>query len=197
MLDDEEGGRRRLDRRQLLKWAARAGGGLPLLWTVAAARARQRKERPADDPAKVLSLSARGRRTLAAVQERLLPSGPGSPGAREVNATDYLLRVAAEPSTSPRERRDLRRGLRRVDALARETEGQPFAELPDERKDLVLRALQGGAEGEPFLELLLVYTLEALLGDPVYGGNPGEVGWGWLQHAPGSPRPARPWRPPA
>jgi gluconate 2-dehydrogenase gamma chain len=31
--------------------------------------------------------------------------------------------------------------------------------------------------------------MEALLTDPAYGGNPGGIGWRWLQHVPGYPRP--------
>jgi gluconate 2-dehydrogenase gamma chain len=39
------------------------------------------------------------------------------------------------------------------------------------------------------LSLLLYYIFEALLSDPVYGGNPGGIGWQWLEHQPGFPRP--------
>jgi len=37
--------------------------------------------------------------------------------------------------------------------------------------------------------MLLTYILEALLTDPVYGGNPNGIGWTWLQHQPGFPTP--------
>ena len=40
-----------------------------------------------------------------------------------------------------------------------------------------------------WLSLLLTYLLEALLADPVYGGNPGGIGWQWLAHQPGFPTP--------
>jgi gluconate 2-dehydrogenase gamma chain len=43
--------------------------------------------------------------------------------------------------------------------------------------------------GRAWLSLLLYYIFEALLSDPVYGGNPGEIGWRWLEHQPGFPRP--------
>jgi len=38
---------------------------------------------------------------------------------------------------------------------------------------------------------LLTYLLEALLADPVYAGNPNGIGWKWLQHQPGFPRPTK------
>ena len=34
-----------------------------------------------------------------------------------------------------------------------------------------------------------LYIFEALLSDPVYGGNPEGIGWRWLGHRPGFPRP--------
>jgi len=36
---------------------------------------------------------------------------------------------------------------------------------------------------------VLGYIFEALLVDPVYGGNPNGIGWKWLEHQPGLPRP--------
>ena len=35
----------------------------------------------------------------------------------------------------------------------------------------------------------MYYLLEALLADPVYGGNTDEVGWKWLGYTAGFPRP--------
>jgi gluconate 2-dehydrogenase gamma chain len=40
--------------------------------------------------------------------------------------------------------------------------------------------------------MLLDYIMEALLTDPVYGGNPNSIGWQWLKHQPGFPRPTTP-----
>ena len=39
--------------------------------------------------------------------------------------------------------------------------------------------------------IILTYLLQALLTDPVYGGNPNGVGWKWLHHQPGFPRPPK------
>ena len=43
---------------------------------------------------------------------------------------------------------------------------------------------------------MLRLTLEAFLGDPVHGGNPGQIGWKWIGHKPPVHRPTEPhWRP--
>ena len=41
-----------------------------------------------------------------------------------------------------------------------------------------------------WLSTLITYTLEALLSDPLYGGNTNGIGWKWLGHDPGNPRPS-------
>ena len=45
-------------------------------------------------------------------------------------------------------------------------------------------------EGENWVSTLLFYICEALLTDPIYGGNPNGIGWAWLAHQPGFPRPS-------
>ena len=37
----------------------------------------------------------------------------------------------------------------------------------------------------------LSYILEALLCSPIYGSNPNEAGWTWLEHNPGFPQPTK------
>ena len=53
----------------------------------------------------------------------------------------------------------------------------------------MLRHTAGYDGGENWLSTLLLYIFEALLTDPVYGGNPNGIGWKWLGHNPGLPRP--------
>jgi len=36
---------------------------------------------------------------------------------------------------------------------------------------------------------MMSYLIEALLSDPVYGGNKDQKGWLWLEHIPGFPTP--------
>ena len=52
-----------------------------------------------------------------------------------------------------------------------------------------MRQIEQSRAGRNWLSLLLTYVLEALLADPVYGGNPDGIGWQWLEHQPGYPRP--------
>ena len=45
-------------------------------------------------------------------------------------------------------------------------------------------------ETSKMMNRVLSYILEALATDPIYGGNTNEIGWDWLEHQPGMPRPS-------
>jgi gluconate 2-dehydrogenase gamma chain len=134
-------------------------------------------------------LTAHQWRTLALVQDHLLPSEPGAPGSGDINATAYLDGVLADPDLGAETKALILNGVEWLDDLAREGAGYPFADLePGPREDL-LRALAERPTGDRWLSTLIGYVLETLLGDPLYGGNPGGIGWAWLEHDPGRPRP--------
>jgi gluconate 2-dehydrogenase gamma chain len=131
--------------------------------------------------------------TIAVVQDHLLPSEPadaaGGPGAREVRATAYLDRTLADPGFDPDIKRLIINGIGWLNEISEEREGRPFHLVdPGPREDL-LRQIAATSAGERWLSNLISYTLEALLADPLYGGNPDGIGWRWLEHDPGQPRP--------
>ena len=66
-----------------------------------------------------------------------------------------------------------------------------FAELDDAKREQTLQRIAASEAGENWLSTLILYLMEALLTDPAYGGNPGGIGWRWLQHVPGYPRPPK------
>jgi gluconate 2-dehydrogenase gamma chain len=128
-------------------------------------------------------------RTLAVVQDHFFPSEPGAPGSGDIRATAYLDGVLGDPDLDPETRTFVLSGIGWLDDLAQEGHGRPFADLdPAPREDLLRRIGESGA-GDRWLSVLIGYTIEALLGDPLYGGNPGGIGWVWLDHDPGRPRP--------
>ncbi len=142
-----------------------------------------------DVPSERAVLSEAQWRTLAVVQDYLLPSQPESPGAREVRAIHYLDRTLSVPEFDKDIRALILSGVGWLDDLAREHHAAAFHALErGPREDLVHRIAETGS-GERWLSTLIGYTLEALLADPLRGGNPDWIGWTWLGHAPGQPRP--------
>ena len=127
---------------------------------------------------------------LRAVQEHLFPSEPDSPGAADINASAYLETAITAPGIDPDTRNTIVNGVGRLQEASRERFDGLFNSLNYEQREQLLRYLADMTRwGRAWLSLLLYYIFEALLSDPVYGGNPGEIGWRWLEHQPGFPRP--------
>lgn len=135
--------------------------------------------------------------TLEAALDRLLPSGPDSPGAATVNAVGYLDAVLVDPDLDPSVHRDVVvAGLPRLEEGSKARGAASFRALPGTAQDDVLRGLEASPAGVTWIKRVLYFALEALLGDPVHGCQPGEVGWLWLNNAPADPRPTVPgWKP--
>lgn len=128
-------------------------------------------------------------RLVGAVQDHLFPSEPAAPGAQEINALAYLGWVVADDNLDPDHRAFILRGAEWVEEHALALEQASFGELDEGGRERVLRHVAATGGGENWLSTVLMYLFEALLTDPVYGGNPDGVGWKWLGHTPGFPRP--------
>ncbi len=150
------------------------------------------------------TFSAQEWNTLAAACDRLLPSSPGSPGARDVNAIGYLDAVLQQGQVADSTRKIVKDGAAKLDARARAKGAKEFAALPPVQQDAAVRVFEtfkapdGTYPGHTWLKWMLQYVLEAFFGDPVHGGNPDEIAWTWAGHKPGFPRPEphqKGWRP--
>lgn len=127
---------------------------------------------------------------VRAVQIHLFPRGPDSPGAAEINATAYLETAITAPGIDPDTRNTIVNGIGRLQDASRERYDALFDRLEFGQREPLLRYLADETRwGRAWLSLLLYYIFEALLSDPVYGGNPDGIGWQWLEHQPGFPRP--------
>ena len=127
---------------------------------------------------------------VRAVQIHLFPRGPDSPGAAEINATAYLETAITAPGIDPDTRNTIVNGIGRLQDASRERYDALFDRLEFGQREPLLRYLADETRwGRAWLSLLLYYIFEALLSDPVYGGNPDGIGWQCLEHQPGFPRP--------
>lgn len=127
--------------------------------------------------------------TLAATQQQLFPDDGDGPDARAIHATAYLKFVLDAPDTVPEDRRFILDGVDWLNRLAIARHTGVFASCTPAQQAGLLQEISRSQAGERWLSFLLTYLIEALLSDPVYGGNPDGIGWKWLQHIPGFPRP--------
>jgi gluconate 2-dehydrogenase gamma chain len=126
---------------------------------------------------------------IETVQDHLLPSEPGAPGSRDIRAVAYLDRALADPKFDPDVKGFIYNGIGWLEEIAQNAEGRPFHLIEPGRREEMLQQIARSGTGERWLSTLISYTLEALLADPLYGGNPDGIGWKWLGHDPGRPRP--------
>ncbi len=127
--------------------------------------------------------------TIAVVQEHLFPAEKNAPGAKDIHALEYLQSMLKAPDVTEEERILIRNGVGWLNNLSQQQYSKHFIELAAGDKEKILRRVEGSRAGSRWLSLLLTYLIEALLSDPVYAGNPDGIGWKWLNHQPGFPRP--------
>jgi gluconate 2-dehydrogenase gamma chain len=129
--------------------------------------------------------------TLVAIQDILFPSEANAPGAREINAASFYQWVISDPLLDPDETEFRKNGITWIEETAVENRSKSFVDLDKEKQELVLRYAEKYSWGESWLSATLLHIFEALLSDPIYGGNTDERGWKWLDYTPGIPRPAK------
>ncbi len=126
---------------------------------------------------------------LDQIQQHLLPSEEHAPGAKEVNARAYFQWVLSDPDYDHSDRKFIKTGLTALTALCLKQHKVTFSQLPFAERESILRDFEKTKDGYAWLTTVMNYLLESLLTDPIYGGNPNGIGWKWLQHTPGFPRP--------
>jgi gluconate 2-dehydrogenase gamma chain len=144
--------------------------------------------------------------TVEALVDRLIPPDPETPGGKDSGCAVFIDRQLAGPygrfeghymkgpfHPGTEEQGDqspltpaqhYRLGLAALDSHCRASfGGSAFAQLPDERKDEVLKGLEAGTlkldgvDAALFFKLLLTDTQHGFFADPVYGGNRDMVAW--------------------
>ncbi|WP_319380558.1 gluconate 2-dehydrogenase subunit 3 family protein [Thiomicrorhabdus sp.] len=128
--------------------------------------------------------------TVQAVQNHLFPSMDGFPGAEELHALSYLQSKFQRPLADKDSENFIYQGVGWLNDLAKSDYKQKFTALTFEQKEALLRKVSKSRAGQNWLSMMLNNLLEALLTDPVYGGNPNGKGWKAAGQIPGYPLPA-------
>ena len=131
------------------------------------------------------ALSATQLRTLEAFVDRLIPKDELGPGATECGVAVYINRSLGD-YLAP-EKAAFIAGIDATDAFARRTEDKAFADLPPDKQDAVLTAMDNGtATGFPdaraFFGRVRRLALEGMFADPSYGGNRNFAGWDLIRY---------------
>ena len=162
-----------MTRRRLLL----AAGGLTMLFPLQSFSSEKKEKMP--NPWYVIDV----------VQQHLFPIEDKAPGAHEINALAYLQFVVTDNTLDADSREFFTKGAMWLEGMANQLYKKSFIELNSSNREKVLKRIASSKAGENWLSTILLYLTEALLSDPVYGGNTDQIGWKWLQHIPGYPRP--------
>ncbi|VAW66134.1 hypothetical protein MNBD_GAMMA08-2388 [hydrothermal vent metagenome] len=127
--------------------------------------------------------------TLASVQEHLFPADDTSPGAKDIFALRYLQSTLSAPNADKEDVDFIYQGVGWLNDLSTTMHKNKFIKLNSDEKEKVLRKIETSRAGNRWLSSMMTYLIEALLSDPVYGGNKDQKGWKWLEHQPGFPLP--------
>ncbi len=128
-------------------------------------------------------------KNIAAAQRHLFPKTDTAPGAEQINALDYLQFVLHDQQISREDRDFILKGAVWLNETSIEDFQIDFYLLDFNQREKLFQKISQKTWGENWLSAILKYIFEALLSDPLYGGNPNSIGWDWLQFQPGYPRP--------
>lgn len=123
------------------------------------------------------------------IHEHIFPHSDDSPGASDINSVAFLHFVLTDPEIDEDNKNILVNGVKWLEEECHESYNRFFIDLSSSEKDTIFSAIENSNWGYRFLSLNITYIIEALLSDPIYGSNQDEIGWKWLNHTPGLPRP--------
>jgi len=122
---------------------------------------------------------------IAAVQRHMFPKGGRLPDAEAMRMSRFLRETVSHPTYD----RDIRAFV--IDG-AKELmlrEKGKLLSYDHNGMETALRSYETTDYGSNWLSRIMILSLEALLGDPVYSSNVGEAGWRAVQSFGGQPRP--------
>jgi hypothetical protein len=122
---------------------------------------------------------------ISKVQGHLFPKGSLLPSAKLFGATQFLESTIYHSSYD----RDIREFVLKGAKELMEREHNLFLEYQPYQVERALRAFEKTSIGGGWLNRVMILSIEALLSDPIYGGNFKELGWRALGTMGGEPRP--------
>ena len=138
-----------------------------------------------------LVLSKKQLTIASSIQNILFPKDELGPGAIDFNADKYLLWVLSDTRLDPDENQYIIDGLNWVNETAEEEKQSSFLKLSKKEQVQLIQSISQKGWGKSWLSVMLTFIFEAMISDPIYGFNTTGIGWKWLNHQVGLPRPTK------
>ena len=127
--------------------------------------------------------------TLRVMQKDLFPHA----AKLGIATAPYLHIVLSHPKISEADKRFLKNGVKWLNEASLTQYKKRYVSLQPDQRQALLQSIAKTEWGESFIYDVMGYLFEAMLGDPLYGGNQHQKGWQWLSFEAGVPRPKEPY----
>ena len=134
-------------------------------------------------------LSEEQLKVLQALQLVLFPKEGNGPSALQINADKWIVYVLNDAREPQREKDFIVEHLKGLNRFSKKTHNKAYDLLSTDQQENLLELFFQDKDQKRWGSRMLTLIFEALLLDPLYGVNPDSVGWNWLNHNPGMPRP--------
>lgn len=121
---------------------------------------------------------------LDEVFQILFPKTENMPSAKEFNAIGFLREVSSHDSFDENDKELVFQGAKDFNNSFPE-----FLISNQEQKEIFVQRANQSSYGQEWLNKVIYYGIEAMLSDPIYGGNVNEIAWKSLRHETGKPQP--------
>jgi hypothetical protein len=125
--------------------------------------------------------------TITILQSDLFPKAQ----KLQIKTARYMHIVLNHSRISEEDKQFIKNGVKWLNEEAIQMHKKSYVKLSSNERQEVLNAVAKTEWGENFLYNIMSYLFEAMLGDPIYGGNNKEAGWKWLAFTGGEPRPKK------
>lgn len=131
------------------------------------------------------TISPKSLNLLDEVYEILFPKTSTMPSAREFGALNFLVENINHKSFDNYDKNLVLQG-----ALDFHSSFPEFLNLNKDKKRKIIEDIVNTNDyAQSWISKLIYYGIEAMLGDPIYGGNTNQIGWKSINHSIGYPRP--------
>lgn len=133
------------------------------------------------------NLTAQDLFLVSKFHEVLFPNDGNGPSYIEINSIEHVLWSI---SISTIEETHFNEGLTAVKTLFAQSINADYRDVSSNEWDQFVSIVAQYPDTISWVKQNLTFILESLSMDPIYGINKNEMGWKWLEHQPGFPRPS-------
>ena len=127
------------------------------------------------------------RDTIKVLQNDLFPKA----AELGIDTADYITIILHHSRITKEDKTFLKNGVKWINEEAVRLHQQSYTQLSALERKHLLKIIAKTEWGAAYIDTMMRYIFEAMLGDPIYGGNNNEAGWKWLAFEGGIPRPTK------